>query len=264
MAMLWVSNQGMRPRNEDAACALECEAGYVLAVADGLGGHENGDLASKAAIEVVEQVHKTNPTLPYPALFALAHEAALRAEGQTTLTVARISKTRITVAWIGDSGAFVVRGPDAPAEMMTYPHGRGHILLKSLGAPHTDSRGQRVFITPGAVTPRNVFPPDIVPSTSKVENAQGTLLAVYSDGFDGLYDPEGDLAAEFTGEFPYERVSSPHALPQVRPSPGAQLLYTAVRGKKRKLPDILVGETVSAINGGSTDNCTLAVYYRSR
>ncbi|WP_292393767.1 PP2C family protein-serine/threonine phosphatase [Methanoculleus sp. UBA303] len=45
---------GRRERNEDAILALPLIDAYLLAVADGLGGHAAGDYASGLAIRVLE------------------------------------------------------------------------------------------------------------------------------------------------------------------------------------------------------------------
>lgn len=46
---------GIRPENEDAWCADQVEDGLVCAVADGIGGHQAGDVASALAIRICEE-----------------------------------------------------------------------------------------------------------------------------------------------------------------------------------------------------------------
>jgi protein phosphatase len=54
-----VTHPGLvRPLNEDAYCVEEAVSGgapsrYLLAVADGLGGHDSGEVASRMALEAV-------------------------------------------------------------------------------------------------------------------------------------------------------------------------------------------------------------------
>ena len=48
------TNIGGRSNNEDAFLAMEKDGSYLLAVADGLGGHEYGEVASKAAVDAMK------------------------------------------------------------------------------------------------------------------------------------------------------------------------------------------------------------------
>lgn len=51
----YISEQGARPTNEDTVLLSHGEAGTLLAVADGLGAHGGGDIASRIASEVAEE-----------------------------------------------------------------------------------------------------------------------------------------------------------------------------------------------------------------
>lgn len=57
--MKWVydvySERGNRSCNEDAYLTLENAQGYLFAVADGLGGHGNGDIASKIVVDALKE-----------------------------------------------------------------------------------------------------------------------------------------------------------------------------------------------------------------
>ena len=109
----------VRERNEDSAYAGQ----WLYAVADGLGGHPGGDLASAAAIRALarcdEQVSKNRDlTKALRRAFAAAAEAVAKfataqpdlATMATTLTALLWSDGRVVLGHIGDSRAYRLRG----------------------------------------------------------------------------------------------------------------------------------------------------------
>lgn len=117
------SDKGLvRPLNEDSLCA---EPGLGLfAVADGMGGHRAGEVASRAAIaELVRYLKENLPLFPNPAdalvsgvqaanrlVFHLSSSyRSLRGMG-TTLTAALVRNGELFWAHVGDSRLYLLRG----------------------------------------------------------------------------------------------------------------------------------------------------------
>lgn len=118
-----------RSRNEDAL--LQRPGRGLLAVADGMGGHAAGDIASRIAVDVVDDRSAHLPATGLADYLAdavrEAHEAILRAaaadtslEGMgTTLTLLHVDSAAATatIAHIGDSRAY--RWRDGTLEQLT-------------------------------------------------------------------------------------------------------------------------------------------------
>lgn len=69
------TNQGGRPNNEDYALYRADENGIgVWALADGLGGHDSGEVASKLAAECIISAAEEKPDFSEPALLEMMHD----------------------------------------------------------------------------------------------------------------------------------------------------------------------------------------------
>jgi protein phosphatase len=113
------SDRGLvRTNNEDSVYA----GPRLLAIADGMGGHAGGEVASKIVIAALEELDEDRPISDLigalrrsvdDATAALAHAIAddreLTGMG-TTLTAIRFAGSRIALVHVGDSRAYLMRG----------------------------------------------------------------------------------------------------------------------------------------------------------
>ncbi|MGC4107114.1 MAG: protein phosphatase 2C domain-containing protein [Thermomicrobiales bacterium] len=123
-----VTDAAGRPTNEDAILVADlprgadsADAGYVLAVADGMGGLERGEVASKLAIDLVADLFARDRPADIAAALKQAYRRAneaIYAESQktgdagqmgTTLVSAVIHGKYLTIANVGDSRAYLIR-----------------------------------------------------------------------------------------------------------------------------------------------------------
>lgn len=102
----------LRKQNEDAAWFDEARA--VFAVADGMGGHLAGEVASRMAIEAVQQMARENERPGIAALreaVACAHETIL-AHAQDHIECAGMGTT-LSVLWLGENYAYIAHVGDS-------------------------------------------------------------------------------------------------------------------------------------------------------
>ncbi len=135
----WASDRGkVRPLNEDCACVVIPEdpveherKGVLLVVADGMGGHEGGELASRMTVERVRgsyyRGHADPGTALVDAVRAANREVLDHARRNpqlagmgTTCVAAAVAGARAWVAYVGDSRLYLVRG--GSAYRMTQDH----------------------------------------------------------------------------------------------------------------------------------------------
>ncbi|MEI7433921.1 MAG: protein phosphatase 2C domain-containing protein [Methanomicrobiales archaeon] len=119
-----VSCTGKRNNNEDALLAEKAGDGYLIAIADGIGGHRAGEVASAIAIarlseEFSRRYHETMDPDEIGALlsdsFKSAHEA-IESEAKdekegmgTTMVAAFVRNNSVVIANTGDSRAYHIR-----------------------------------------------------------------------------------------------------------------------------------------------------------
>lgn len=113
----------VRSNNEDRAAVVPlpvgARPGVLAVVADGMGGHQAGEVAAQIAVEqIVAAVRSGNPAQPLQTLSTAlrqAHEAILahgRAHPEhaglgTTCAVVWLQGRRLYLAWIGDSRVYL-------------------------------------------------------------------------------------------------------------------------------------------------------------
>ena len=172
-----------RRRNEDS---YVCEP-PLFAVADGMGGAQAGEVASRLAAAVLQEAG--GEQLSRGAIAELIQEANRRvfqrsnedaaASGMgTTLTVALIeSSDTVAIGHVGDSRAYRVR--DGRLEQLTEDHSLVGEMMRSgkLSAEEAEAHPQRSVITRALGTE-----PDVDVDTFAVETQPGDVFLLCSDG----------------------------------------------------------------------------------
>ncbi|MQA86245.1 MAG: serine/threonine-protein phosphatase [Streptosporangiales bacterium] len=198
----------LREGNEDSAYA----GPRLLAVADGMGGHAHGEVASAVAIATLAPLDEDVPGADL--LDALEHavreanetlhrmvESDSAFEGMgTTLTAMLWSGARLAVCHVGDSRAYLLRG----GELHQITH--DHTLVQSLidegriSEEEAASHPQRSLLL-RALDGRGVVEPDL----SLREAQLGDRYLLCSDGLSGVVS-EDTLAHTLLRDTPEEAV----------------------------------------------------------
>jgi serine/threonine protein phosphatase PrpC len=197
----------VRSINEDYFLYIEpqedqdfAQRGRLLMVADGMGGHKGGQIASGLAVEVIQRAFLTSvsddPRAFLIAAFEDAHRAIMEAanandglEGMGTTCCAAILKDGwLTFGHIGDSRLYLMR--DAHAHALTDDHTVVNALLKRgvLTAEEARNHNQRNILTAALGAASTTIAGDFVESPLQLQ-AEDVLL-MCSDGLYNLVTDE--------------------------------------------------------------------------
>jgi PPM family protein phosphatase len=178
-----VTDPGRRRRGNEDAFVREPP---LFAIADGMGGAQAGEVASRLAAAVLRDA--TGADLTEPRLVELIQEANRRvfrrsSEDETTsgmgttMTVALVDGDSIIFAHVGDSRAYRVRAGEL--EQLTEDHSLVGELVRSgrLSAEEAEVHPQRSVITRAVGTE-----PDVDVDTFTVPTQPGDVYLLCSDG----------------------------------------------------------------------------------
>lgn len=198
------TDRGPRAINQDALF-IDLDLG-LLVVADGMGGHNAGEVASQMAVDaVVDFIRATHDgreiTWPFPfnphrsrafnrmdAALRLAnravHDAGERTRAHagmgTTIVATLIDGIRLVLGHVGDSRAYVLR--DAQLRQMT----ADHTLLNALGGYAILDHAMRHVLTNGIG-----MGTDLEPALAEEALVAGERWLLCTDGVHGYLDAAG-------------------------------------------------------------------------
>ncbi|HLZ70306.1 MAG TPA: protein phosphatase 2C domain-containing protein [Dehalococcoidia bacterium] len=189
----------VRTNNEDAVGgfepadrALRAERGCLYVVADGMGGHAAGEVASNYAVASILRDYFTLPWQgPEPTLCTAiaAANAAIHAEGSTpgehqgmgsTVVAAALLPGRAIVANVGDSRAYLLHDGQLRQVSMDHSWIAERVAVGLLTPEEAAAHPGRNVLT------RNLgFTPQTEPSVAEVPLQAGDRLLLCSDGLSG-------------------------------------------------------------------------------
>ncbi len=170
------SECGPRRNNEDyiAIRQMTEQDRSVFVLCDGMGGHENGDVASRLVAEHICDYWVKNPkrqdskkkVIDACDETMIAYNNRSRGEMGTTMAMVAIEGKKATLAHCGDSRIYAVRD-----HKIIY-QSTDHVALTPEGWP---------IITRAFFTGRNNYKPDI----EEIELEEGDMILICSDGVYG-------------------------------------------------------------------------------
>lgn len=198
-----------REENEDYFGYAEPESdeqfarkGRLAVVADGMGGHEGGQVASRLAVEVVRDVYLESPADPTAALleaFQAAHEAIRRCAADhprlrgmgTTCTALALLDERLSFAHVGDSRLYRIRG--STTTRLTQDHSYvNRLVAEGILQPEEAENHPDRHILAAALGSDSALQVEIPEAPVKLEPDDVLLLC--TDGLHGLVSDEEILA----------------------------------------------------------------------
>jgi serine/threonine protein phosphatase PrpC len=176
----------VRELNEDSLLAQP----PLFAVADGLGGHQAGEVASSIAVEVlVENAPRHADSKALARAVHAANRAVVEASEQgtgragmgTTLTAAIVEGTHVALAHVGDSRAYLLHA--GTLERLTEDHSMVADMIRrgTLTEEESRSHPNRSVITRALGTD-----PNMCADTYDVEAESGDRLLLATDGLTGM------------------------------------------------------------------------------
>ena len=180
----------VRDQNEDSMLVKA----PLLVVADGIGGQEAGEVASKIAVETMDE---QAPLVADAQALGEAVEEANRAVMEaadmgrgrpgmgTTLTAAVIDGSVMVVAQVGDSRCYRMRGGEL--EQLTHDHS---LIASLIETGQITEEEAKTHPSRSIITKALGSDPDMVPDLFEFDVKKGDRIVLCSDGLHGMISRE--------------------------------------------------------------------------
>ena len=173
----------------------------VFVVADGMGGTENGALASKLAVQELENYHKTNKLnlTDAAALKTWLTESILKANqvvvqtqaetkqkmGTTIVAAVQSDNNILHIAHVGDSRAYLVR--DGVTEILTSDHS---VVMEMVKIGRLSKEQSKKSPFRHLITRCLGHDPEVISDYLALEVKPGDLIILATDGLSAVIDEE--------------------------------------------------------------------------
>jgi PPM family protein phosphatase len=204
-----------RDENEDYFCYVEpaseeqfARKGRFAVVADGMGGHEGGQVASRLAVEVVRKVYLESGADPEAALveaFRAAHEAIQRYAADhpdlhgmgTTCTALSLLDGHLYFAHVGDSRLYLIRA--STIKRLTHDHSYvNRLVAAGILQPEEAENHPDRHILAAALGSDSTLQAEVPEAPIMLE--PGDILLLCTDGLHGLVSDDEILASATRNE----------------------------------------------------------------
>ncbi len=176
----------LREHNEDSLVV----APPLFAVADGMGGHAAGEVASEVAVNVLAKQAPDHPDAEAlgraveeanRAVLQAAHEGKGREGMGTTMTAALLEGERLVIAQVGDSRAYLLH--QGKLQQLTRDHS---LMADMIEAGQLTPEEARVHPNRSVITRALGSDPNVQPDLYEINVETGDRLLVCSDGLSSM------------------------------------------------------------------------------
>ena len=208
------SRRGRRARQEDAWLIKRLPGSrgdYCLAVADGMGGHEAGNLASRLVIDALDEeieargekdtaqaILRRAASRANASILALRDSNGRQLDAGSTLVAAIVSDGRLVIGHVGDSRAYLVE--EDRVQQLTVDHTAGAGVVEdaeeSVGTPA--ARAQYAGALLRYLGSSEFDGLDFLPEEGSLRIEKPAIVLLTSDGIHGEL-AEADILAHLTG-----------------------------------------------------------------
>lgn len=191
----YLTDKGLRRDSNQDCCLINKEVGLFI-VADGMGGHSGGEVASSMAVETAEEVTLHADALkksPREIILQAYEEASRRIFDKaanerpelsgmgTTMVIAYIRGKHLYVGNVGDSRCYLFKKPYL--WQVTEDHS---LLNEQLRAGVINEEQIQSFVGKNVITRSVGYERDVYPDVIEREIFPGETFLICSDGLSGL------------------------------------------------------------------------------
>ena len=186
-----ISRKGGREKNEDRMGYCYTRESGLFVLADGMGGHPEGEVAAQLALQTISALYQkearpivadvteflaTSLTAAHHQIIRYASEKGMLDTPRTTLVVAVVQAGSATWVHCGDSRLYVVRG----SELFTRTRDHSYLEQQNAGVIRMDRINRNILFTCLGSPTKPVF--DV---TGPIVLQQGDKILLCSDGLWG-------------------------------------------------------------------------------
>lgn len=253
-----ISRRGGREKNEDRMGYCYTRESGLFVLADGMGGHPDGEIAAQLALQTISALYQkeARPTVRDPEAFLsgalmAAHHQIIRYAAEkgildtprTTLVAALLQGTSATWVHCGDSRLYLVRD----RELLTRTRDHSYLEQQSAGVIKLERINRNILFTCLGSPTKPVF--DV---TGPVVLQQGDRILLCSDGLWGTV-PDAEIVRHLSAKPVSEAAPDLVELALRNGGPGCD--NTTVIALEWETPDVF-----ESTHGVSTDSISDGVF----
>lgn len=208
----YLTDKGLRRDSNQDSCLVNKDLGLFI-VADGMGGHSGGEVASSIAVETVEELMlqpQAAQKSPRELILGCYEESSRRIYDKaanerpelagmgTTMVMAYIRGKHLYVGNVGDSRCYLFKRPYL--WQITEDHS---LLNEQLRAGVMSEEQVRQFVGRNVITRSVGYEREVYPDVIEREISAGEMFLICSDGLSSLV--EDDRISEILNEIPPDK-----------------------------------------------------------